>query len=177
MSIKVRQNGKYLIEMLIYYSGIHFIAWIFVLQANKNHECSKGILYLWNMEIQFNVSVNLPIWFWESHKRKREMSDRQIDMLHLECDSMKMGGFINERTVILRVSLIIITWRSSVSSPSASLWSPPSSRLTSLLSWTEWPGLRTGPWHRHNIRDSWTVSGPKLKFPIKDDQIQILKMQ
>ena len=38
MSIKVRQNGKYLIEMLIYYSGIHFIAWIFVLQANKNPE-------------------------------------------------------------------------------------------------------------------------------------------
>ena len=61
MSIKVRQNGKYLIEMLIYYSGIHSIAWIFVLQANKNHECSTGILYLWNMEVQFNVSVNLPI--------------------------------------------------------------------------------------------------------------------
>ena len=63
MSIKVRQNGKYLIEMLIYYSGIHSIAWIFVLQANKNHECSIQVyfmLYLWNMEIQFNVSVNLP---------------------------------------------------------------------------------------------------------------------
>ena len=45
MSIKVRQNGKYLIEMLIYYSGIHFIAWIFVLQANKNPEYYMAQVY------------------------------------------------------------------------------------------------------------------------------------
>ena len=45
MGIKVRQNGKYLIEMLIYYSGIHFIAWIFVLQANENPEYYMAQVY------------------------------------------------------------------------------------------------------------------------------------